>query len=468
MNPKKITAIQKVSAYFLPIRLRVPLRFGGQTVEAIEAYRAEVVLSTGNGKTVTGWGETPLSIGWVWPGALPYQNREAHLHQLIARVCDAAVQFEATGHALEIGFDFLKSELPAILQQLNDTLPEEEHIPWLAALLCFSSIDIALHDAFGKLVGAPIYETYCEEYLQRDLEYYFGKSPNSKAVFSEKYPDFFLLPNPPKQLVAWHLVGGVDALSPADLQGDEPEDGYPVTLDEWIRRDGLQCLKIKLSGKHLEEDYNRLLEVAQVSFPLGVEHLTADFNCAVNEPEYVCEILDRLQADHPDVFSKLLYVEQPFPYDLKAHRINVHSVSERKPLFMDESAHDWEHVKLGSELGWTGVALKTCKTQTGALLTACWAKANNTALMVQDLTNPMIAMVSHAQLAARVGTILGIESNAPQYYPEASLPEAAVHPGLYQRRHGRIDLSSIQGEGFGYRVDEVTRELPSPHSVAEA
>ncbi len=34
----------------------------------------------------------------------------------------------------------------------------------------------------------------------------------------------------------------------------------------------------------------------------------------------------------------ILYVEQPFPYDLEAHRIDVHSVSARKPLFMDESA----------------------------------------------------------------------------------------------------------------------------------
>ena len=70
----------------------------------------------------------------------------------------------------------------------------------------------------------------------------------------------------------------------------------------------------------------------------------------------------------------ILYVEQPFPYDLEKYSIDVHSVSERKPLFMDESAHDWELVARGRELGWTGVALKTCKTQTGALLSLCWAK----------------------------------------------------------------------------------------------
>jgi hypothetical protein len=83
-------------------------------------------------------------------------------------------------------------------------------------------------------------------------------------------------------------------------------------------------------------------------------------------------------------------------------------------------------------------------------------------LMVQDLTNPMLAQIPHVLLAAHVGTIMGVETNAMQFYPEASQPEAAVHPGLYQRRAGQIDLSSLTGPGFGYRVDEIQRALPEP------
>ena len=159
-----------------------------------------------------------------------------------------------------------------------------------------------------------------------------------------------------------------------------------------------------------------------------------------------------------------LYVEQPFPYDLEANRIDVHSVSARKPLFMDESAHDWRMVRLGRQLGWTGVALKTCKTQTGALLTACWAKAHGMTLMVQDLTNPMLAQIPHVLLAAHVGTIAGVETNAMQFYPDASAAEEAVHPGLYRRREGCVDLSTIRGPGFGYRLEEIRRDLPPPVS----
>jgi len=80
--------------------------------------------------------------------------------------------------------------------------------------------------------------------------------------------------------------------------------------------------------------------------------------------------------------------------------------------------------------------------------------------MVQDLTNPMIAQIPHLLLAANAGTIMGVETNSMQFYPEASKPEAAVHPGLFKRQEGQVDLSSLRGPGFGYRLDEIHRELP--------
>jgi hypothetical protein len=49
-----------------------------------------------------------------------------------------------------------------------------------------------------------------------------------------------------------------------------------------------------------------------------------------------------------------------------------------------------------------------------------------------------------------------------QFYPEASRIEAAVHPGLYARRNGVVDLSTLRGPGFGYRVDEIARAVPPP------
>ena len=119
-------------------------------------------------------------------------------------------------------------------------------------------------------------------------------------------------------------------------------------------------------------------------------------------------------------------------------------------------------IKLGRELGWSGVALKTCKTQSGAILSACWAKAHGMTLMVQDLTNPMLAQVTHVLLAAHAGTIMGVETNAMQFYPEASRAEAKIHPGLYRRKGGEVDLSTITGAGLGYAGAEQARSLGEP------
>jgi hypothetical protein len=193
-----------------------------------------------------------------------------------------------------------------------------------------------------------------------------------------------------------------------------------------------------------------------------VELFTADFNCTVTDPSYVNEILDRVRVEHPELWGRLSYVEQPFPYELEEHPIPVQSVAQRVPLFLDESAHDWRMVRLGRELGWTGVALKTCKTQTGALLSLCWARAHGMQLMVQDLTNPMLAQVTHVLLAAHAPTLAGVETNSMQFYPAASFAEESVHPGLYKRTGGRVDCSSVTGPGFGYRLPEIFRELPAP------
>lgn len=449
-----------VSVYFIPVQNRVPLKFGRETVTEVTCARVCMRVANANGKTAEGWGETPLSVSWVWPSQLSYETRLEALKTFTLQIAPAWFDVESSGHPLEIGHDFVEEALPRILQHFNASRPENEQIPWLAALVCCSAFDVALHDAFGNLNGVPIYDTYNETFMHRDLASYLDPAPGSSVSFKRRFPADFLQPRREK-LPAWHLVGGKDLLHAAELTGAEPNDGYPVLLADWIKRDGLRCLKIKLCGNDAAWDWQRLCDVGAIAIEHGVQWLTADFNCTVTDPAYVNEILDRLLWEQPRVYAMLLYVEQPFPYDLEEHQIDVHSVASRKPLLMDESAHDWKVVRLGRELGWNGVALKTCKTQTGAMLSLCWAKAHGMALMVQDLTNPMLAQIPHLLLGAHAGTLMGVETNSMQFYPEASRPEAAVHPGLYTRRDGSVNLSSIEGSGFGYRVREIKRTLPA-------
>ena len=461
----KATDIRTVGAalYFLPVRTRVALKFGAETLTEVTCARARMTVADDQGRTAEGWGETPLSVQWVWPSGLGYEERHSALKAFCVELTELWASIRTRGHPVELGHDFLETVLPGWLQGFNQRHRRgKEPMPWLAALVCCSPFDLAVHDAYGQLHGCPTYETYHAGFMNRDLGGYLQAAPQSGVSFAGKYPADFLAARRSESLVAWHLVGGLDLLEETERTGGEPADGYPVVLADWIRRDGLKCLKVKLRGNDAEWDYRRLVKVGTIALNHGVDWLSADFNCTVAEPAYVNEILDRLRDEQPRIYGMILYVEQPFPYDLERHRLDVRSVSARKPLFLDESAHDWRLVRLGRELGWSGVALKTCKTQTGALLSACWARAHGMSLMVQDLTNPMLAQIPHVLLAAHTGTIMGVETNAMQFYPDASRPEAAVHPGLYQRRQGRVELSSVRGPGFGYQLREIQRVLPAP------
>ena len=96
----------------------------------------------------------------------------------------------------------------------------------------------------------------CPHYLTAD---------DAGVSFAGKYPADYLVDDVPETLPVWHLVGGLDPLEQADLTGGEPDDDYPVTLRDWIVRDGLKCLKIKLRGTDAEWDYQRLVGVGEMS-----------------------------------------------------------------------------------------------------------------------------------------------------------------------------------------------------------
>lgn len=480
MNPFEIATatgrstdirVAAATLWFLPVQTRVPLKFGTEALTSVTCARVRLEVVGRDGRRAVGWGETPLSVQWVWPSPTPYAPRHDALRLFCELLTHAWANQGDWGHPLELGYDFAALWLPRLREDFNASRAERAAsppLPWLAALVCCSPFDLALHDAYGNLHQVPTYATYRREFLNRDLGAFLQPAEGAAVSFEGRHPNEFLRPTPASRLRAWHLVGGLDPLDASELRGDEPQDGYPVLLEDWIRRDGLTCLKVKLRGNDAVWDYARLVGVGRIARRQGVHWLSADFNCTVQDPQYVAEILDRLRDDEPDLFGRLLYVEQPFPYELKEHPIDVHALSARKPLYLDESAHDWTEVRRGRSLGWNGVALKVCKTQSGALLSACWARAHGMGLMVQDLTNPMLAQIPHCLLAAHVPTIMGVETNAMQFYPAASDPEARVHPGLYRRREGTVDLGSVRGSGFGYRLDEVRRDLPPPAAVADS
>src|SRR6056297_1332259 len=326
--------VRSVELFYLPVPMRMPLKFGSETVTSVTCARVAVTLEDAHGKVATGWGETPLSVTWAWPSAaLTYDQRYRVMTAFCEQVATAWANLAVVGHPLEIGHAFVHQTMPELLPAAGT--PDDATIPHLAALIVTSAFDLATHDAYGILHGTDVYKTYGPDYLSFDLDHYLTPEADSGVSFSGKYPCDYLLSNPSSRLPVWHLVGGLDPLEESDRSGNEPDDGYPVTLRQWIQHDGLECLKIKLRGNDSDWDYSRIVAVGSLAMHTGVKVLSVAFNCTVGDPEYVNEILDRLAAEHPGISQMILYVEQPFPYDLESNQLDVSSVSQRKDLFLD-------------------------------------------------------------------------------------------------------------------------------------
>src|SRR4051794_4291178 len=91
------------SLYFLPIKTRVPLKFGPEITTQVTCARVRLTVTNALGREAIGWGETPLSVQWVWPSSLSYEARLETLKRFTLLLVDAWSCFEQAGHPLEVG-----------------------------------------------------------------------------------------------------------------------------------------------------------------------------------------------------------------------------------------------------------------------------------------------------------------------------------------------------------------------------
>jgi len=78
--------------------------------------------------------------------------------------------------------------------------------------------------------------------------------------------------------------------------------------------------------------------------------LSADFNCTVEDPEYVNEFWIVCVMKKPRIYGMILYVEQPFAYEL---REASHGCSQRfspQPLFPGRERATMAHNKVGTPI----------------------------------------------------------------------------------------------------------------------
>ena len=101
--------------YFLPVQTRVPLKFGPGIVTHVTCARARVTVESVDGRRADGWGETPLSVQWVWPSSAACEERHEALRAFCIELAKAWAGSDAAGHAMEVGCAFLHERLGDLL-----------------------------------------------------------------------------------------------------------------------------------------------------------------------------------------------------------------------------------------------------------------------------------------------------------------------------------------------------------------
>lgn len=433
---------------------RTPLKFGNVVMRETPFVHVRATVENLDGNTAEGWGGIFLSDVWAWPDpAVPQPTKHHAMMRLVDEWARRFAEYNLYAHPIDIWWD-THDELRFVAERLSANLSLPSPIPYLASLVCASPVDAALHDAFGKAAGINSYNGYGRSYMQHDLARYLGKT------FKGAYLSDFIQPMP-AAIDAFHLVGGLDKLTESELTDDDPKDGLPVSLDQWIRYEHLHCLKVKLRGTDLSWDIDRMLAVARVAreeqAKLGLQGLwfSADTNEQCASPDYIVEMLEKIRQQDAQLYDQILYIEQPCHRDLHAHPLNVSQIAARKPVIIDESLMSLRDLDLALDLGYTGAALKTCKGHSAALLTAAACTRRNIVYTVQDLTNPAIALAHSVSLAAHLRPLKGVETNSRQYFPASNEPLGRVHPGLTKLTDGKLNTTTLGGPGLGYQWDRL-------------
>jgi L-alanine-DL-glutamate epimerase-like enolase superfamily enzyme len=448
-TPPTAIRIEEVSHSYQDFHYRAPYKFGGVAVDRVTLLNVECVVSLPNGRSAKGFGSMTMGNVWSFPSRLlTYDQTLGAMKALAEKTAKLTLSFKDYGHPIDINCTLEPSYLDAAAGVTRDQHLAEP-IPKLCTLVTASPFDAAVHDAFGKIHGRNVYQTYGPDLLPNDLSKYLGKD------YAGHWLHKYLCPQPAPEMPLYHSVGALDRLTPAEVK--QPiHDGLPETLAEWVAYSGVDHIKIKLNGDDLQWDVQRVLNIDAVAVEVQRRRAIAtwfyslDFNERCRNVEYLLQFIRALKERNPAAFHRIQYIEQPTRRDLAADRHNVmHEASKLIPVVIDESLTGLDMLLLARDMGYTGVALKACKGQSQAVLMAAAGQIHKMFLCVQDLTCPGASLIQSGGLAAHVPGVVGIEANARQYVPAANQPWTKRFPGIFDIRSGRMATETLTGLGLG-------------------
>lgn len=412
--------VEHCAVEFRTVPFRRPLTLSSGPIHSLTEARASITVVNRVGVEAIGCGSVLLSYPWC--GASD----------------DAAMRAGVLGLARKLEDDPVFADVFEHAMRLDSSLADPTFLGALARRVCLAPLDAALHDAWGRAAGLDTYAMYGPEHIGQDLSAEFG------AKFRDRFVADYLVPTAarPATLRVSHVVG-------IDDDGD--------SLSARMRSEPVAWLKVKLDLRDPAADVVRLVDLFEAAetaregrtravTPL---RMSLDPNESCGSPTELSEFLHRLATRCGHVRRAVGYVEQPFPRSLDLPAAELRALTREPPVLLDEGLADVVRLPDLIAGGWSGVALKTARTQTQCLLAAAYAAHHGLSVAIQDLTNVGLGVVQSARLAAAAPlTWRVLESNSRDLAPVANIEEELLCPSVFQVRDGRISLADAAGHGL--------------------
>ncbi|MFP6749019.1 MAG: mandelate racemase [Alphaproteobacteria bacterium] len=445
-EPIKLSVLE-VQLFERDVTLRMPFRFGVVTLRESPQVFARVRIGLDDGRE--GWGLSAEMLAPKWFDKNLELSNEDNFDQLRQALATAIALYRGAPPTTAFGlFRSNYDEQVRICAERGDN----------SLVACYGPavLDRAILDALCRL---------------HDVSFYRAVQGNLAGMESDEYDmaGFLAGLRPAASIHARHTVGMVDPIR------DNPEpvgDGLPETLQEVVSAYGHHYFKIKVGGD-LDEDLARLAEIAGVLDGSGQDYsISLDGNEQYDDVAGVAALLDGIEGDGRlrRFNQSILFVEQPIARAV-ALEVDVSTLSDRKPVILDESDGFLGAFPRGRELGYRGVSSKTCKGFYKSILNRgrCAHWGEGYFMSGEDLTTQAGISVQQDLALVNLLGITHVERNGHHYVNGLSgVPEGeqaafrAAHPDIYHQADGvtrltitdgQIAMGSLDAVGFAYGAE---------------
>lgn len=260
-----------------------------------------------------------------------------------------------------------------------------------------------------------------------------------------------------------HTVGLSDPITEKEWpEENRINDGEPETLEAYIERDGLQYLKIKISGNP-DADLSRLGKIwDQCLVGRNDPKVTLDGNEAYTDIAAFASFVECFEKDLPGLFDHTLFIEQPLTRALTLDPStipHVRRISRKKALVIDEADGTTDAFRRAFAIGYSGCSHKNCKGVFKSLLNyaLCHHFEDTTGreafMSAEDLSNmPMIPLHQDFEVVGAL-SLSHCERNGHHYAfglshltREEKLAVMREHPETYHTRDNEVFLSIREGQ----------------------